>query len=199
MTTLRFLWTKKRRFGAIAVLLSFMLAHAILIPASAWSKQDRLVESREYKDKDFRRGIITDYKDMLEGDRIDWVWVSPGLKLSQYKVKVAGIKNKSDSHSKSMVEQVRSTMKSALGDLKGSKGTLNAELCVYDVQGFSPGKAWIPYAGGHQMQAGIGIEMVLRDGHKLVAKIRHFDRQGTEIKGAIQEVADKIVTYLSKH
>jgi len=177
-----------------------IFALAVLFPASGLCKTERLVDSNEYKDKDFHKGIITDYKDMVEGDRVDWVWVSPSTKLSGYKVKVGSIKNKSDSHSKSMVESVDSILKHSFGDLKGSKGTLTAELCIYEVQNFSPGKAWIPYAGGHQMQAGIGIEMILRDqSNKTIAKFRHFDRQGSDIKGAAQEVADHLVNYISKH
>jgi len=57
--------------AAIAVLLSLMLTHAILLPTPAWSRQHKLVKSKGYKNEDFRIGIITDYADMHKGDRID--------------------------------------------------------------------------------------------------------------------------------
>jgi DNA-binding protein Fis len=189
------------RHGSLVRCISLIFALVVLFPAAGFSKTgERLVESREYKDKDFHKGIITDYKDMVEGDRVDWVWVKPSTKLSGYKVTVESIRNKSDSHSKSLVESVKSIFKSSFRDLKGSKDTLTAEMCIYEVQGFSPGKAWIPYAGGHQMQAGIGIEVILRDrSNKTIAKFRQFDRQGSDVKAAAQEVADHLVNYISKH
>jgi len=190
---------KHSRFHKLAWCICLVLTMALLLPATALCKTDRLIDSKEYKDKDFHKGIITDYKDMLEGDRVDWVWVSPSVKLSQFKVKIGSMKNKSDMHGSSRVESIKAIFKESLADLKGSKGTLTADLCIYEVQGFSPGKAWIPYAGGHQMQAGIGIEMILRNGSKVVAKFRHFDRQGSDVKDAAHEAADHLVKYLSKH
>jgi hypothetical protein len=173
---------------------------AVLFPAAALCGSDKLIDSNEYKDKDFHKGIIKDYTDMVKGDRVDWVWVGSSEKLGQYKIKVAGITNKSESHSKSLVESVKSIFTSSLADIAGTKGTLTAELCITEVQNYSPGKAWIPYAGGHQMQAGIGIEMILRDqNNKMVAKIRHFDRRGMDVKDAAEEAADHIVNYISKN
>jgi hypothetical protein len=173
---------------------------AVFIPAAALCGSDKLIDDNEYKDKNFHSGIIKDYTDMVKGDRVDWVWVNPSEKLGQYKVKVGTISNKSDSHSKSLVDSVRSIFTSSLADIAGTKGTLTAELCITEVQNYAPGKAWIPFAGGHQMQAGIGIEMILRDqNNKIVAKLRHFDRRGMDVKDAAEEAADHLVNYISKH
>ena len=50
------------------------------------------------------------------------------------------------------------------------------------------------------MQAGIGIEMVLRDEHdNPVAKFRHFAREGAQIETAIRGVDDALMKYIAKH
>ena len=174
---------------------------AMLIPSLALSGSDRLVDDREYKDKDFHKGIISDYTDMVKGDDVDWVWVKPGENLSQYKVKLGNIENKSDVFTKSLIESVKSIFEEYFANgIKGSKGPLTADLGITEVQKFSPGKAWIPFAGGRQMQAGIGIEIILLDQNKVtIAKLRHFDRQGRDVRDAIEEVAGHMTKYISRH
>jgi hypothetical protein len=174
---------------------------ALLIPSTALSRSEKLIDDNEYKDKDFHKGIITDYTDMVKGDDVDWVWVKPGETLSQYKVKLGNIENKSDMLSRSFVESVKSIFEDYFANgIKGGKGTLTAEMCITEVQKFSPGKAWIPFAGGRQMQAGMGIEIILRDQNNgIVAKLRHFDRQGDNVNSAAEEVAGHMTKYISRH
>jgi DNA-binding protein Fis len=189
-----------RRNSAFVVRICLAFVVAILLPAAALCGSDRLVDNNEYKDKDFHAGIIKDYGDMVKGDGVNWVWVASSGKLGDYKVKVGSITNKSDSHSRSLVDTVKSTFSNYFADVAGPNGTLTAEMCVTEVQQYAPGKAWIPFAGGHQMQAGIGIEIILRDqNNKVVAKLRHFDRRGMDVKDAVEEVADHMVNYISKH
>lgn len=46
----------------------------------------------------------------------------------------------------------------------------------------------------------MGVEVVLRDGaKKTVAKIRHFEHQGTDWKDAAEDVAGHISKYVAKH
>jgi hypothetical protein len=173
-----------------------------LFPSGARCAPSRLVESNEYKDKDFHKGIITDYSNMVDGDDVQWVWIDPAVKLSQYKLKVGKVENKSDLRSRSMVETVKNVFKDAFSDMeaKGGGGTLNADLCIYEAENFSAGKAWIPFVGGHQMQAGIGIEMVLRDAkNRIVGKFRHSAREGAQIEAATQEVAGDLMKYIAGH
>jgi hypothetical protein len=175
---------------------------ALLCPMAALSSSDRLVDSNDYKDKDFHKGCITDYSDMVKGDDIDWVWTSPGKQLAQYRLKVGNVENKSDMRSKSLMETTKTTFKDAFTDMdvKGETGTLTADLCIYEVQDYNPGKAWIPFVGGRQMQAGIGIEVILRDGNnKTIAKIRNFSRRGMQPEAALEESAGEFVKYIRKH
>ena len=78
----------------------------------ALSSEDRLVDDREYKDKDFHKGIITDYTDMVREDDVDWVWVKPGETLGQYGGKVGEYRNKSEMFSRSLTDSVNWSLKS---------------------------------------------------------------------------------------
>jgi hypothetical protein len=174
----------------------------LLFPVGAMCSPKRLVESSDYSDKGFRKGIITNYTDMVEGDDIGWIWINPAEKLAQYKLKVGKTENKSEIRSKSMVESVKNIFRDTFADTepKGNKGTLIADLCIYEAENFSAGKAWIPFVGGHQMQAGIGIEMVLHDArNRTVAKFRHSAREGVQIEAAAQEVAGDLMKYIADH
>ena len=170
-----------------------------MIPLSAFCGSDKLVDSNDYKDKDFQKGCISNYSDLAKGDGIDWAWVTPGVNLADYRLTLDKFENLTDDIKNSQVEDVKSVFKEYLGKLKGTKGTLTASMCIYEVQKFSPGKAWIPYAGGHMMQAGLGVEMILSDKGKTVAKIRHFARQGSRLEDAAEETASDLKKYISKH
>lgn len=178
-----------------------VLAAALLLvvaPACA----ERLVESGDYKDKDFRKCIISDYSDMVDGDDINWVWTDQSVKLAGYRLKLGKVENKSQLRSKSLVESVRSVFGDTFADVapKDANGTLTADVCIYEAEHFSAGKAWIPFVGGHQMQAGMGVEMVLRDGrNRIVAKFRHSAREGAEIEAATNEVAGDLMRYVGDH
>jgi hypothetical protein len=196
-------WGFRNTIGSKALVscLCLIFGMALLIPWSAWSKSDRLVDDKEYQDKDFHKGIITDYTDMVKGDEVNWVWVKPGETLSQYTVKLGNIENKSDMFTKSLIDTVQSIFGEYFANgTRGTKGTLTADLCITEVQKFSAGKAWIPFAGGKLMQAGLGIEIILRDQNNvMVAKLRHFDRQGNEIGSAAEEVAGHMTRYITRH
>jgi hypothetical protein len=54
-------------------------------------------------------------------------------------------------------------------------------------------KMWIPHAGGHLAQAGVGIELIFRDASGyIVARIRHADREGDALEAAAEERVDDI-------
>lgn len=186
---------------AIFLSICIVFVTVFLPPSPAFCSPSRLVESSDYKDNDFRKGIISDYTDMVEGDDINWVWSDPSEKLAQYKLKLGQIKNTSEIHSKSLVDQVKSLFKDTFADMdtKGNK-VLVADVCIYEAQNMSMGKAWIPFVGAHQMQAGIGLEMVLHDKNgKPVAKLRHFAREGVQLEAAAQEVVGDLMKYIANH
>ncbi len=179
----------------------FFLA-ILMIPAVAFSSPKKLVDDNDYTDKDFRKCNISDYSNMVDGDEIKWVWTDPAVKLAGYKIKEGKVENKSEMRSKSMVETVKKVFRDIFADVeaKGEKGTLTADICIFEAENFSGGKAWIPFVGGHEMQAGVGVEMVLRDAkNRVVGKFRHSAREGVQIENAAQEVAGDLMKYIGNH
>jgi hypothetical protein len=179
----------------------FFLA-ILMIPAVAFSSPKKLVDDNDYTDKDFRKCNISDYSNMVDGDDIKWVWTDPAVKLAGYKIKEGKVENKSEMRSKSMVETVKKVFRDIFADVeaKGEKGTLTADICIFEAENFSGGKAWIPFVGGHEMQAGVGVEMVLRDAkNRAVGKFRHSAREGVQIENAAQEVAGDLMKYIGNH
>jgi len=179
----------------------FFLA-MLIIPAVAFSSPKKLVDDNDYTDKDFRKCSISDYSDMVDGDDIKWVWTDPAVKLSGYKIKEGKVENKSAMRSKSMVETVKNVFRDTFADMeaKGGKGTLTADICIYEAENFSGGKAWIPFVGGHEMQAGVGVEVILRDAkNRVVGKFRHSAREGVQIENAAQEVVGDLMKYIGDH
>ncbi len=172
----------------------------LMLPLDALSDPKVFVDSKEYKDKDFIKGCISDYSDLVEGNDVNWVWIAPGVKLAEYGVTIGKFENKSDELRSSQVGELKSIFKEFLGKLKGEKGPLTADICIYEVQKFSQGKAWIPFAGGHQMQAGVGAEAIVKGGDgKTVAKFRHFAREGARVEDAAQEVAEDLMKFMKKN
>lgn len=177
-----------------------VLCCAVCMTAQSGQCKDKFINSSDYRDKDFRKGCIADYAELEEGDDISWVWVAPEVKLSDYKVQVTSFEDISDELKKSQFKEIKKLFQDSVEKRRGEKGTLDAEVCIYEIQKFSHGKAWIPFAGGHQMQAGVGAEMILRTSDKkIVAKFRHFAREGGQIEQAAEEVADDLKKYMSKH
>ncbi len=191
----------KTGFAAVFRIAISIVTVLVFIPSGALCSPKKLVDDNEYTDKDFRKCNISDYSNMVDGGDVHWVWIDPSVKLSQYKLKEGKVENKSDIHSRSMVETVRNLVKDTFADMekKGEKGTLTADVCIFWAENFSGGKAWIPFVGGHQMQAGIGMEWVLRDGKRTVAKFRHDAREGVQIEAAAQEVVGDLMKYIGDH
>jgi len=182
------------------LLCSLLIGMAVLATVQTGQCKDKFIKSSDYRDKDFRKGCILDYGDLEEGDDISWVWVAPEVRLSDYKVQVISFEDVSDEIKKSQLREIKKIFQESIEKRRGDRGLLDAEVCIYEIQKFSAGKAWIPFAGGHQMQAGVGAEMILRTpDKKIVAKFRHFAREGGQIEQAAEEVADDLKKYMSKH
>lgn len=191
---------KKIFLGSIAryvtLLLVMLLSTATLYAASS----TKFVDSDDYKSKDFKKGILIDYRDLQKGDDIEWVWIAPGVSLGDHAVAIQGVEDNSGELTKSQLNGIKDVFNEYMEKLKGKRGTVKAEIAVYEIQKYAPGKAWIPFVGGHQMQAGIGVEMLVSDkSGKPVAKFRHFAREGMAVEAAAQEAAEDLYKYLSKH
>jgi hypothetical protein len=189
-----------KKFAAVIALLAVSAMPAF----AARGGKSKFVDSDDYKDKDeFRSAIIEDYTGMVEGDGIEWVWVADGVKLSDYKIVLDGkFSNKSEINDKAMVSTLNDGFDDGVNrqNDKKTKGTLKAQGGIYWAERANRGKMWIPYAGGHLAQAGVGIELILTDASgKTVAKIRHSGRQGDKPEEAAEELLDDLSAFVAEH
>ena len=184
----------------IARLASLSLLSLVMIASTGLAKggPQRFVDTDDYKKGDYDKGIIKDYSDMVEGDGVEWVWVAPGIHLDDYRIKVGSFKNMSEVSSHRIADTLEEKLNDRFERTKGSKGTLTTENAIYWAEKSNEGKSWIPFAGSHLAQAGVGVEMIFRDSNgKVVAKIRHSAREGSDVTDAAEEVASDIGKYIS--
>lgn len=186
-------------FSSILTGLAFMTV--FLIPLVGHASDNKFIDSGDYKDKEFKTCNINDYSQMIEDGDVNWVWLANDIKLADHGVAIAKIENKSIKAKKSDNETVKTSFQYAIEDAKLEKkaNMLNADICIYNVESYSFGKRFIPFSGGYLAQAGVGVEVTLRDGDKTVAMMRHFTREGSSIKEATDEVAEDVFEYIVKH
>lgn len=146
------------------------------------------------------RGIIQDYGDMKEDGDIEWTWVAPGVRLASFRFAAGEFENLSTSVDEDMEEVIRKVLPRALaraGKADESAPLLTVDSAIYWAQRANMAKMWIPYAGGHLAQAGVGIELVFRDASgKVVAKVRHSGREGNELEAAAEELVDDVAGWI---
>jgi len=165
------------------------------------ARGNSFLASDEAKDPKYRQGcVITDYRELVGQEAVTWAWVDPAVKVgAPGKIDVQPIRNFSNVTDSSVAPKLERDFKEAferIGKTPG-KGGLTMQSCIIWMERFEPSKAFIPYAGGHLMQAGVGVEMLITEaGGRPVAKIRHSVRQGTEPSAAAGELVDDIVNYL---
>ena len=162
-------------------------------------ESDEAKETAQYK----QNCSITDYTNLVAADGVNWAWVDPSTKIgAPGPIDVLPVKNRSDVTDTALAGNLQADLKQAferIGKTAGKKG-LKADTCIYWVQRADTARAWIPYAGGHMMQAGIGVEMTISDpSGRPVAKIRHDGRQGMAASEAAAEVADDIANFVRNH
>lgn len=175
-------------------LMVLMAVLVLAVPAAAAGvDKDELNE--------YGRGIIEDYGDMERGD-LEWIWVAPGVRLSDYKIDIGEFENLSEAYDGNMMDTLNEGMRKAFARMASGdkKGTLTTQNAVYWAERASSGKRWIPFAGAHVAQAGIGLEMVFRDADgNIVAKLRHSGREGDRLSDAAWELIDEIADWAASH
>ncbi|MDX1583834.1 MAG: hypothetical protein R3338_09570 [Thermoanaerobaculia bacterium] len=168
---------------------------ALLIAAPVWAAVD------QGHLEEYGKGIIEDYSNMEHGD-LEWVWIAPGINLSEYKIDVGEFENLSEAYDGDMMETLNEGMRKALERMApdSPKGTLTTENAVFWAERANSAKRWIPFAGGHVAQAGVGLEMVFRNSEgEVVAKLRHSGREGSRLSDAAWELIDEIADWAHSH
>ncbi|HEU4888391.1 MAG TPA: hypothetical protein VFV49_10920 [Thermoanaerobaculia bacterium] len=150
--------------------------------------------------KEYGQGIIKDYSDMKETDDIEWIWVAPGVRLSEYKFNVQPFENLTAFADDEMEDVFATKLPKTLTRL-APKGpdtpVMKVEGAIYWAQRANRSKWWIPYAGAHLAQAGVGIELVFTNAEgEVVCKIRHSGREGDHLESAAEELMDDVAQYI---
>jgi len=190
----------KHRGSTTTFVVRVALGAACVLLAERALAAERFPDSDEAKEPAYKTGcVITDYADMTSGDGVNWVWIAPGTKLGGAgNVQVATVKNISDVTDAALAGNVESNFKQAL-ERTGktvAPGGLEIVSCIYWVERANTGKMFIPFAGGHLAQAGVGIELIVKDpSGATVAKIRHDGRSGSAPSDAAAAVVDDIANY----
>lgn len=153
--------------------------------------------------KEFGKGIITDYGNMQEGEDIQWYWLAPDTQLADHRCSLAS----SDNLTSIVDHDLRDVLKEELPEVieracsrNADAPPLTVDAAVYWAERANTAKAWIPFAGGHLMQAGVGMEVVFKDASgKVVANIRQSAREGHDLKDAVREVFDDVGDFVRSH
>lgn len=163
----------------------------------------RGVDEDELEDEG--RGIISDeqYEMMWDGGHIQWVWIREGVRLSDYRVDVGEFENLSGERDRDMMEELNDGFREVFSELASSgakKGTLTTQNAVHWAEEASKGKRWIPFAGHHLAQAGVGVEMIFRNAEgEVVALVRHSAREGDDLEDAAEEIVEDIADWFEEN
>lgn len=153
--------------------------------------------------KKYGKGIISDYGDMKSSDNVEWYWVSPDVKLSEHRFRVASAENLTVLHDTKLMEALEDALPKSLeraGARSDSAPVLTVDAAVYWAQRANRAKWFIPYAGLHLAQAGVGLEVVVKnEAGEVVAKFRHSGREGDHLDAALVELIDEIAGFVRTH
>jgi|GEM_PF-5845435 len=150
--------------------------------------------------EEYGRGIIEDYSDLEASEAMEWIWLEPGLDLSAHQFNVERVENLTllvDADMEEVLEQALPKVLARAGSRDADAPVLTVEAAVFWAQRANRAKRWIPYAGDHLSQSGVGLELVMKNAEgEIVGKIRHSGREGDELKAAAQELMDDVAAFI---
>lgn len=174
---------------------------ALLCATCAFGVAHAAVEAENLDE--YGRGIISDYSNMGPIGEIEYAWIKPGVKLSDYRFNLQSFENLTIVVDPGMEETFNKVFPKQLsrgGSREAAAPVLNVKGAVYWVERANAAKIWIPFAGGHMAQAGVGIELVFTNGAgEVVAKIRQSGREGRELKAAALGLSDDVARFVRDH
>ncbi len=185
---------------AVVIFVSIMLFWTV----PALCTDDFLMNDSDFMSKDEGEwGYIPNYNGMIKGDNVDWIWMKPGVSLTQFKtVEVPQFENlwkETDPTAQNLMTQ---NMKDGVSGSLGLKVVdANADITVKG--------AIVDYLLGKK-ESGIGdeyrpgdslveVEVYVVDNKtkEIISKVRHQVIDPT-IDGAVAKTASDIVTEWSK-
>lgn len=131
-------------------------------------------------------------------------WVDSSVKLGSYTaVWIEPVQSTAKVLNTKLMESLKSDFDRAF-QATGKKlahGGLKVSPTVTKIERANMGRAWIPFAGASAMQAGVGMDVLVTDERsgKVVAKFRHFLREGLDEVSTGTAVVDAIIQVMNSH
>lgn len=150
-------------------------------------KGRRLVDAKEFK-SGFTRGFLPDYAAMTKGDAVDWSWVAPGVRLSNYSVRIGRYRNLTSVTGDTLMNWLTTEMQSQVSEVaSGGSGTLTTDGAIY----------WAERS--EDKKRGVGIELIFRDGSgRVVAMMRHRINENSP-EDAAEEMAEAVADFIESN
>lgn len=153
--------------------------------------------------EEYGRGIISDYSQMHPMGEIEYAWIKPGVTLSKHAYVVDKVENLTILVDEDMLEPFLEVMPKQLNQAaRAADGapTLHVQAGVYWAEHANLSKAWIPFAGAHVAQAGVGVELIFRnEAGDVVARIRQSGREGRQLALSSQGLSDDVARFVRNH
>ena len=184
-----------RKFLAVFAAAFFLVA----VSSSARAAERKFLDSDDAKEKDEPQKFLPDYDKLVKGKEADWVYFPEGS-VSKYKtVSVEEFDHTGHgSESREAARDGKDYMEQWL-DKQGFKvvksgGELQVQGNVFN--------AWEPrgaarYWGGWAANPGVGLEVVLKAGGKVVGEVRH-KAKGSTIRDAVENGLEDVAKDISK-
>jgi serine/threonine protein kinase len=132
--------------------------------------------------------IIVDASRMRRDAGVNLAWISPGIKLSRYRIRVRGYENATPYSSPQVLQYLMPTLQEELeGISRPSDPALFADGLIY----------WAEWRRGERR--GLGVEMVFRDSSgSVVAELRHRIIENSP-EDAAEEMVEAITDFVEDH
>lgn len=150
-------------------------------------KGRRLVDAKEFR-SGFTRGFLPDYAAMTKGDAVDWSWVAPGVRLSNYSIRIGRYRNLTSVTGDTLMNWLTTEMQTQVSEVtSGGSGSLTTDGAIY----------WAERDEGKKR--GVGIELMFRDGSgRVVAMMRHRINENTP-EDAAEEMAEAVAEFVESN
>ena len=117
---------------------------------------------------------------MYSGAGVDWAAIRPGVKLSDYKIKVGKFRDLTGNAPPEVYKHLNYTLQEEMDGIAGGAGNLSTQSAIYFAT------------------KGIGIEMIFRDSSgRVVAKMRHLIRG--KPGNAAEEMVEAVTDFVEDH
>ena len=161
------------RRGAV-IILTVILVTSII--EARTRRGEKFTDSAEFASSTFRGKLIRNYTDLTGGYGVNWAWIRPGERVSDYNIKVGNFRDLTGRNA-SIARILSNLNKEFVGHQDEDRPTLWAEAVLYRV---------VPKG---KDGAGVGVELIFRNARKVqIAKVRHFEPGGPV--GAAEDMID---------